>query len=371
MRISFSVLKINTGCSQLLSWIWIGCLFLMLSMPVMAGTVSDDKGNAEVRKNLEELVIARIAFYASHFPDMDFVVLDSAGDAEKNMHALYQILGEDPVPLDYAHPEALRHSLLLSTYIRIQFLLDTDVGSATLFEPGKGALARRKQVCIVTFNPWAIAKNDKAATRYLLDLPLKEFNQIPRSHYLARKSHLLFVLDHEIYHCLDASMNGPIPISKQAHWGDYQMIRNESGADAFAILMQMASHGRVTAYARTLKLIRGLTLLGGDPGHYTYPAINAALQVDAHRLRLNDVRHVVQLATQIRNDIVGSYDDYLQYAIAAEHAMVKMGVLVSVPQFAKSHADPALVEKLIAQTREAYRELTGHELPVKMHRRNK
>lgn len=365
LTLIFNDLPANMGLfTRRAACLCIAGMLLCGSVSGATGAVGNNSENSTARNKLEKIVVSRLAFYASHFPDMDFVVLDTAGSVEKNMHALYRIVGEDPVPLDYAHPEHLRHALLMSTYIRIQILLQTDVGSATLFAPGKGAIARRKQVCIVTLNPWVIAKNDAAATRHLLDLPEKTFDEIPRSRYLEHTSYLLFALDHEIYHCLDTSFNGPIPMSQQTHWGDYQMRRNEDGADAFAVLMQMKSHGRVTADTRTLKLIRGLTLLGKDPDHYTYPAIEAALQVRPIKSKLNDVQSCFRVATRIRNSVVGSYTDFLRFAAAEQQAMIKLGVSLDVCPFDSTGADPAIVDKLISKTRDAYRKLTGHPLPI-------
>lgn len=338
---------------------------LVALTPELAMAAKPDDGDLQQqRARLEQVVLARIAFYARHYPDIDFVVLDSAGNVAKNMQILARILGEDPDPLDYMHPADLRHTLLMSMLVRIQLLLQTDVGSATLFAPGKGALARRKQVCVVTLNPWAIAKNNAAATRHLLEISQPEFDTIPHSHYLDHISHLKFAMDHEVYHCLDTRYNGPIPMSDDAYWGEYHMLRNEDGADAFGILRQMAEHGKVTAYDRTLGLIRGLTLLNDDPNHYTYPAIEAALQVDPQTLEYDNVQACFRLATRIRDRVSGSYADFLRYAAAAERAMLGLGVTPGLLQFKNARVDQSLVKKLIVQTRHAYQDFTGHPLPI-------
>lgn len=315
-------------------------------------------------KQLDKIVLAKLAFYASHYPDIDFVVLDSAGDVAKNMQILAKIIGEEANPLDYAHPADLRHPLLMSALVRIEFMLETDIGSATLFAPGKGALARRKQVCVITLNPFDAAADDRAATRNLLEIPQREFELIPRAHYLAHDAHLRFVLDHEVYHCLDTHYNGPIPMSHEPHWGDYHMLRNEAGADAFGVLMNIAAHAAVTPYVRILKLIRGLTLLDEDPDHYTYPAIAAALQVEPRRVVRADVQARFQLATRIRDKVVGSYSDYVHYAAAAERAMCRLGVPPRLAQYNEIKVGRARVEALVAQTRSAYQQLTGHPLPA-------
>lgn len=329
-----------------------------------AVTASSSAESQQQRDRLAQIVLEKLAFYATHYPDIDFVVLDSAGDVTKNMQILAKILGQDPEPLDYAHPEDMRYTLLISMLIRIELLLQTEVGSATLFAPGEGALARRKRVCIVTLNPWAIAADDRTATRHLLDIPQQGFDEISRTRYLDHVSHLRFALDHEIYHCLDANFNGPIPMSHKRYWAGYQMLRNEAGADAFAILMHMMAQGRITQDDRTLKLIRGLSLINGDPDHYTYPAISAALQIDPKQLIDGKVNTCFRLATQIRERVVGSYSDYLRYAAAAERTMRSLGISSAREHYSDLKVDHKYVEQLKTLTRRAYQDLTGHALPA-------
>lgn len=311
---------------------------------------------------IEKIVVAKLEFYSAQFPDMNFVVLDAAGDVGKNMHALSKIIGEDPIPLDYAHPKKLRQDLLMVTLMRIEVLLSSDIGSATLFKPGTGATARRKKVCVITINPWAIAADDRAATDHLLELPPQDFNAIPPKTYLDHVSHLKFALDHEIYHCLDAAYNGPIPMSHRKYWGGYYNYKNESGADAFGILMNIAEHGTITSYARMLKNIRGLTLLNGDTDHYTYRSIGATLRLDPAAVSKKNVQELFHLATQLRNRIAGGYDDYVRYAIAANQAMKQLGEQPEVEQADDVKPDNTMVKTLIDATKDAYKSLTGQSV---------
>lgn len=326
--------------------------------------VSEHQGTA-TSEALDQIVLSRLAFYARHYPDIDFVVLDSAGAVSRNMAALARIIGEEADPLDYEHPADLRHELLYVTLMRIQFLLGTDVGSATLFRPGKGALARRKVVCVVTINPRAIAGDDRAATLHLLDLTDTEADAIPRDRYLSHVEHLKFTLDHEIYHCLDSRFNGPMPTSHRKQWSDYQMLKDEAGADAFGAIMNIAEHGAITHYVKTLRTIRGLALLAGDPNHYTYATLGAVFKLDPAALADDDVRRRFELATSIRDRTAGSYDHYLRYAAAATIAMRRLGVTTTgKPVFDGKATTQTLARTLIDHTRTCYRALTGQPLPI-------
>ena len=343
-----------------------------LTQEVVAGsrdqtsvTPAADKAQETARRQqLEQIILNKLAFYAAQFPDIDFVVLDTAGNVARNMQLLAQIIGQDPDPLDYAHPEDLRHALLMTMLMRIEFLLQTDVGSATLFKPGKDAVAKRKYVCVVTLSPWDIARDDRTATRHLLELPQSEIDAVPPAQYLDHASHLRFALDHEVYHCLDTIYNGPIPMSKREYWGKYYMLKNEAGADAFGIIMNIAAHDSITPYARTLGHIRALTLLRNDPNHYTYPAICAVLQLDPAKLAQDDVRERFQVASTLRDRVVGNYDEYVRYMIAAYHAMKQLDVHDGEDKLGQTEVDRKLVKVLIEQTRDSYHRLTGHEMPT-------
>jgi len=334
-----------------------------LRRPVKTGEFATTPELAR-RKILEHIVISKLDFYARNFPKIDFVLLDSGADTERNLGALFTILGQDPIPLDYSHPHSVRQVLLEATYVRIGFLLQYDIGSATLFAPGQGAHVKRKQACIITMNPWKIAQDNLAATRHLLEIPVKIATDIVPERYLDADTHLRFALDHEIFHCLDSSINGPVPMSKQEHWGGYYMWRNEAGADAFGILMHLAEAGGLTPYARNLSLIRGLTLLNSDPNHYTYPVYETALHLDLSSLKRTDVHDRFRLATRIRNKLVGGYRDYLHYAVSAQSAMKRLGVAPGDEHFMDVTADPAMVARLIREVRTNYRNLMGHELRI-------
>jgi len=316
---------------------------------------------------LDAIVLRTLASYAAEFTDVDFVVIDSSGDVGRNMSLLARIIGKDPVPLDYEHPPELRSTLLYMTLMRVEFLLQEDIGSATLFRPGAGALAKRDSVCIVTLDPWTIAHSDRAATRHLLDLPEAADARIPPAHYLERETHLRFALEHEIYHCLDTRYNGPIARSDRKRWEEYSMLRDESGADAFALINQIARRGTVGQDARTLRRIRGLTLLAGDPEHYTYPTLKAVLALKPSRLARLDVHQRFRLATELRDRTVGSYAHYLRFARAANEAMRHLGVGIAHTLRNGHAARKNVVLRMVEETQRCYRALLGRTLPPPGH----
>jgi hypothetical protein len=144
------------------------------------------------------------------------------------------------------------------------------------------------------------------------------------------------------------------------------MRKNELGADAFASVMNIATHSRVTPYIRTLKNIRGLTLLADDPDHYTYPAIKAALQLNPLSLAQSDVHERFRIATTIRTRINGSYDDYIRYTRAVRYAVRRLTGKNKEHDLKNEKIDYDLVKSLVDDTRRAYVQLFGREIsPVK------
>lgn len=360
--------SINYSLKLFLKSIFLICLSFYASV-LMAQTKEDqnqvDTTEDLIQKKIEQVIQKKLSFYADLFQDVDFVLLDSSGNVSRNMAALQKILGKDPTPLDYEHPESLRHELLLATLMRIELLLYTDVGSATMFKPGKESLANRKYVCVVTMDPMSMAKDDRSATRNLLSIDQKDFEQIPKANYLNSYAYLRFSLDHEIYHCLDTMTNGGMPMSKLKYWGDYHMLREESAADTYGLLMHLSRQDSLDSFGRLIRQIRGLSLLSDDINHYTYVALGLALKQEVKNLKNKDCNSLRIIANQIGKKVFASYESYLRYAQAACKAVNHLGGQCAVDDYRSQDVDEELVHSLIRATRESYRELVGHELPVR------
>ena len=326
-------------------------------------TVTESKIKRIHREYLDKIVIDKLEFYTTQYPDISFVVFDGAANVERNMQLLSQVIGQNPIPLDYEHPDDIRKELLLATLKRIEYLLSMNAGSSTLFKSGNDAMATRKYVCIVTVDPWATAKDSRTATYNLLDFEGSESTVISPNDYLDYVSHLRFTLDHEVYHCLDALYNGPIPMSQLTFWGSYHMRKNELGADAFATIMNIGDHEGIMPYAQTLRNIRGLSLLADDPNHYSYQAIGATLKMEPVEIVQSNVRERFNSATSISDRVVGTYYDHVLYTNAAYYATKQLGRQAEETGLSKENLDYDQVRILVMDTRNAYYNLTGQEIP--------
>jgi len=312
------------------------------------------------RNVLEGIIVEKLQFYSSQFPKIHFVVLDSGYNLTKNWKIVNLIIGSNSAPLDYAHPIAARELLMQATLSRIYDMLKEQAASATLFQAGTDAQVIQQNICIITLDPWLVAKNDRTATLNLLPQSILDSDSTPTKHILDHKSHLRFVLDHEIFHCLDSLFNGPIAMSMKKSWGEYMRFRNEHGADAFAAIMNIADHGRVTEYIRTLTKIRSLSLLGEDLQHYTSDAIRFVITLSPDKLKQMSIDQRVQLASQIRLNTVGNYNNYIKFAIAANDATSTLGISAPTDSFSEKQINiSSLANHLVSQVYYNYKELIG------------
>ena len=284
---------------------------------------SDDMMRAaEMDSALDSIVVERLGFYADVFPEILFVAL-AAGDAWRSSFSIFlALLGDQAKNLDYEHPSHLREDLLYVTKARVQAMLRARESSSSLFKVATDGLAERKYLCVITVNPTDVARDDDAATQHLLGV-LQEDQRghaVQKNQRLDHRHHLEYVLDHEIFHCLDALYIRPIPMSSDERTTEYFHFLNENGADAFAVAMHLKRHGKRSAYPHRLSYIRGLSLFWGDPGHFTYNAIRHVLGSEDDDLRQMTVRDILTLSASIRDQVVGTYEDYVAYELGATEA---------------------------------------------------
>jgi hypothetical protein len=314
-------------------------------------------------RGLDGIVRAKLKFYSSHFPKIQFVWLKGGAGWIDDMVALSMLLGHKPVSLDYEHPKELAEDLLCVCVARIELMLRHRAASASLFRTGQEAFASRSNLCLITLDPEAVSADDATATAHLMDLSDKELAELPHAKYLNHEDHLRYVIDHEAYHCLDSFLNGPIPMSDKEYWGQYREYWNEIGADAYAVAMNVAAYGEVTAYARHITEIRGLSLLYGDPDHFTYRAMNRVINMDPEQLAGMSVRDVFKLATQVRDMVAPDYDAYVDYRAAACKAMNALGV-EGEPFGEPDHELDAdkineMADAMVNDSRSCYKEMFG------------
>lgn len=298
-----------------------------LCLAALSGNViAGQEGCPAERENaLQEQAQRQLVGYARALEAMEFTQLDS-GDWPGAVSGLELLLGHQPTVLDYEHPPELAADLRDVTLARIGILLQQDLPCATLFARGEQALVKRPRVCVLTLSPCAVAASDAVATGFLLDLLPTWTELIPADNQLQADLFLAFIVDHEVFHCLDSHYHGGQPRGYASHWGEYWRLRSEMAADAFAIAMHLRRARGGRRFVDNLARIRGLALQLGDPQHFTYDAIERMRQTPPEELARLSLPELVSLARDIAAEQLPDYQGFMRFWATAHRAMEVLAV---------------------------------------------
>lgn len=339
-------------------------VILALSLPVVL-TISDlyakgSSNSSEADSKLAALLDEKLEYYRHQYPEISFLILKGGDELVADMMALDKSLGNEPASLDYEHPPELRKELMTASANRILHMLQFKMPSASLFKTDSPH--GRKNICVLTIHPQAVAADSIHATINLLDLPPQLVQKIPKDLLLSADDYLAFVIDHEVYHCLQSMYSGPQKRSFKEYWGVYNHFLNEQGADAYGMGMHIKNYGKVTDFARNLQRIRGMALYSGDPDHLTCKSLQQVLKIPAMNFKKMTANEVFEMAIRIKGHLTSGYDAYLVYLASAVQAMKELGVegLISddLHNIANDHnADPTEVKQLVTNSRRCFSEL--------------
>jgi len=253
----------------------------------------------------------RVAFYNATFPRIKFVAFEGGRAWRSNMSALQGLLGEGAVNLDYEVPAHSDADLLEVNLDRIARFLRGNVVSSASFRVGQGSVAGREYLCLVALNPSEFASDPVAATRQMVSISEEDFAMLHPGRLVNVRAHLRFAVDHEVFHCLESTFYGGSLLNGEPHGGEYNGFRRESAADAFALAMHIREHGRRTDYAENIALIRALWLVNECPDNTPFETIRAVYRAPVDRLAELPPRELVDFVIDLRNRLVGSYDEYV------------------------------------------------------------
>lgn len=321
---------------------------------------------SETRSDLNTLLEEKTEYYRNLYPEIIFMVLQGENRIIDDMMMLDAVLGDQPSSMDYEHPPELREDLMYVSVGRIRMMLQYQASSASLFKIDNPH-SLQQHVCVLTINPVEVAPDSIGATGNLLDLPQEVIQKVPKNMQLSPDDYLEFVIDHEIYHCLQSMFVGPQPMSQKELWAEFNLFFNEQGADAYALGMHIKSRGEVSQFAKNILRIRAMALYNIDPGHLTYKGIEQLLETPIDKITNMSTNEVFDLANSIKVCLTTSYDVYVQQLASAVQAMQKIGVgeLVSMKlrdKIKNIKVDPAHVKELVKISNNSFSELSGGKL---------
>lgn len=306
-------------------------------------------------------------YYSAEYPDMLFVILGGGEDTVSEMASLDILLGPAPSSLDYEHPPAAREDLMAVSISRLWLMLAHQMPSAALFR-ADDPLDWPDTLCVLTFDPCAVARNDQIATQHLLDMTMEDSSRVPRGFQLNSEDYLEYVFDHEVYHCLKSRHIGPQAMSSKELWGEFTHFHEEKGADAYSLGMHIRKHGGLTPFPDNIKRVRGMALFSADPDHLTCDAIEELLKIPAADIAVRDSRAMFALATDIKRKLARNYDEYRRYLVSAMAAIEHLGAAELLTQEQRDKVrdlkpDRELVDTLVQQASRYAQELLGDETP--------
>jgi len=323
-------------------------LSLAMLVLLLMNTAGGDEGSAAGVGPLDRIVEQKRDFYNRHFKEIQFVFLQGGENWTDDIDILNLLLGYLPSNLCYEHPSDLRQELMDVSINHLVNMLRNQIPFASLFRADK-PLGWRENVCVISLDPAAVAGNDVVATHFMFELDTAVVEQLPAAERLPSQEFLHFLIDHEIFHCLDALYNGPQPMSHQELWGQYYNFRRENGADAFAFAINIKQQGKHSGFMQAMKDYRGAAIYGGDPDHWTYDAIRQVEQMPIAELQRATVQDMLHRASEIRDSVAGDYEGYLQYRTTAFDAMRRLHAEEGgeLSEF-QPDVDPELLQRLMA-----------------------
>ena len=346
------------------------CILLCLAMvtTISCANVQNESYAPEETSLSDTLLNEKIEFYRHLYPEITFLIMQGEDEFLLDMIALDQVLGSQPMSMDYEHPPELREDLMYVSVERIRIMLESRMPSASLFKVDTTP-ERQQYVCVLTINSREVAADSIHATRHLLDLPEDAIQKIPQDMQLPADDYLAFVIDHEVYHCLKSMYVGPQLMSHKELWGGYNHFLNEQAADVYALGMHIKTRGEISLFAQNILRIRGMALYNADPDHLTCGALKQLLNVPIENIKEMSANEVFDLANTIKNRQLTGHDAYMQYLASAVQAMKEIGLdeLVSEDLYDKLEdirADPEQVRKLVINARRCLSELSGDEFEL-------
>ncbi len=337
-------------------------VFAISSLALTAQAV-DPTGIDADSGGIDAGVRAMFKAYGTAYPDIKFVHLHGPDDRSR-INALITSLGQGAANVDYEHPPQARETLLDAQVGRIGIMLAEGSPSATLFKTGLGTAITTPYVCVVTLDTDLLTGDAESATRFFLDDLSATEMRIDNEHFL------YFALDHEVFHCLDAYVNGPTrPRTASKVTACYYDSRAEQRADFYAALGHRLRNPTSDGMIENLAVFRTMAVPVWDLPHYTAPALFEALGVDRASIVGLDLRERVEFAMRYADGVIMSAERYRDFVAAAVEVSVSYGSgeaafspLSHELASEARRADKVLVKNLALRVREAKRRFAAKRL---------
>lgn len=272
------------------------------------------------------LLNSRILEYSALYPDIYFLHLQG-NEQSAELVMLPEQLGEGAVNVDYEHDPVVRGDLLQMQFMRIKYLLGNRIPSATLFKTGKHAAYRQPYVCAITLDEAQFLNHPNASAEFMLSDYMQDRLPVKNLSKFDNKTFLLYTLDHEIYHCLDAYLHGH-SISKDTDEtkASYEHFLSEYRADLYASLISRQSRPSDLTFLRLLASYRIMGLVDIDTEHYTVAAIRQVIDMPVSDIRKKTIVDMAASIRELARESEPGITEYSQLINAARGLALYLGI---------------------------------------------
>ena len=285
-------------------------LFIVLSFSVYSSSANTPT----------QLIDKQITLYRAAYPEIEFKLLYKMADFDQLMPLIHS-LGEDLSNVDYEHPDDLRITLVEAQEYRIAFQLTNGNGTATLFKTPNARITNKPYSCLITLSIPLLNEAASAATQFMYDIGDDTFKSIPESYYIDNQDFLAYSIDHEVFHCIDAYVNGSLyPRTLDPLKACLDRTRAEQRTEIFAAMAHLSRQPGGKRFIKNLATARTVSLLSGDVEHYTSEVLYI-LAASSEIYTKNDIKALAEESMLYAENKAPSYKDHKEFLVALRRVL--------------------------------------------------
>ena len=262
-----------------------------------------------------QLIDKQITLYRAAYPEIEFKLLYKMADFDLLM-PLTHSLGEDLSNVDYEHQGDLRITLVEAQEYRIAFQLANGNATATLFKTPNARITNKPYICLITLSIPLLDEAASAATQFMYGIEDDTFNSIPESYYIDNQDFLAYSIDHEVFHCIDAYVNGSLyPRTLDPLKACLDRTRAEQRTEIFAAMAHLSRQPNGIRFLKNLATARTVSLLSGDVEHYTSEVLYK-LAASSKLYIKDDIKALAEESMLYAENKAPSYKDHKEFLVA-------------------------------------------------------
>ena len=285
-------------------------LFIVLSFSIYSSSANTPT----------QLIDKQITLYRAAYPEIEFKLLYKMADFDLLM-PLTHSLGEDLSNVDYEHPGDLRITLVEAQEYRIAFQLANGNATATLFKTPNARITDKPYSCLITLSIPLLNEAASAATQFMYGIEDDTFNSIPESYYIDNQDFLAYSIDHEVFHCIDAYVNGSLyPRTLDPLKACLDRTRAEQRTEIFAAMAHLSRQPNGIRFLKNLATARTVSLLSGDVEHYTSEVLYK-LAASSKLYIKDDIKALAEESMLYAENMAPSYKDHKEFLVALRRVL--------------------------------------------------